>query len=386
MSNVVLDSNPIEPTEHLVAGIVNAAKQQNRDPPLDQWWEEFKQAWTIYKRAQRTIYAIAVATLRVGSSMHYARAVPYGADTCLFSKIHHDNMRHITRSLFALFGTLFTLKAKPTEDFEAFKMRFDLIISRFANWDPPLVFPNALLLFFFLRGLPTQPYGPVKHIILSTESITLEKGVRLLQDAGEMGASLITETLGSGTPAPSTSAPPPPSAVTDATTGAVLTLNHTQSMSQEQLKQLDREKRKNARYKPEGPCIHHGPKLLHATSTSECKDPKLLRRKMRKRKLAPTPVQVQQLHASSSAKAGSTASVPHVQYAPTAVPYPVHVPYHQPYPSPVYQQPMQPYLNLLQHPPLPVPHYMPPQAAPEMHNMLLVHVHDEDACYDADDE
>ena len=178
----VLQSRPFGPTEDFIYAIKVAATAAKTDPPLAKLWKEFLAAWKACKSAQRKIYATIVATLRVGESMHYARSVPYGYDTKLLQNIMQDNRHNTTRALFALFSSLFTLKMKPGELFEAFTRRFSLITNRFANWDPPIVLPPQLLLFFVLRGLPAQPYGPVTHIVLATEHITLDNGLKMLRD------------------------------------------------------------------------------------------------------------------------------------------------------------------------------------------------------------
>ena len=106
--------------------------------------------------------------------------------------------RNTTHSLFALFASLFLLKTKPEETFDAFKLRFDLITARLENWSPPVVLPDVLLLYFVLRGLPDKPYGSTKHIILATPNLTLARGFQLLKDVGEGDSGLIAATLGSG--------------------------------------------------------------------------------------------------------------------------------------------------------------------------------------------
>ena len=144
VADAVLQHNPIEPAEKLIKSITNAAWLAKVDPPLAKLWKEFNEIWPKYKTAQRKIYAIAVATLKIGISMHYARTVPFGAGTKLLSIIYSDNRRNTTRSLFALFASLFLLKAKPNETFDAFKLRFDLIMARLQNWNPPIVLPDVL--------------------------------------------------------------------------------------------------------------------------------------------------------------------------------------------------------------------------------------------------
>ena len=282
ISDEKLKAYPIQSAEYFIAAVKVAAAEANNEPPLTNNWDVYTTAWPIYKATQRKMYSIAVSTLKVGSSMHYARSVPFGAGTQLLSVIHSDNVRNTTRSLFALVSSLFTLKLKPQESFEAYKLRFDLIISRLANWTPPIVLPEPLLLFFVIRGLPEQPFGSVKNHILATDTITLHKGLKLLKDIGQSGANLINSTLGSGETQ---------QLATGAGTSSVLAVTQPQTTPQASAadKAAAREKRKSALCRQHGPCIHHGPKSLHATC--ECRGPQLLRRKKKKSHSATTPVQ-----------------------------------------------------------------------------------------------
>ena len=362
VSDELLESNPFEPAEYLIASIKVAAAASHTDPPLANGWHRFLDVWIVFKRAQRKIYAISVATLRVGESMHYARNVPFGAGTFLLSEIHKDNRRNTTRSLFALLGSLFTLKAKTTETFEMFKRRFDLIISRFAGWRPPIILPEPLLLFFVMRGLSDDPYGPTKHIILAIENITLQRGIQLLRDVGQSEAGLITATLGSGptssTLSTSTISPVSP----QASTTSVLALPPPPAATKPK---LTREQRKTALCKRDGPCIHHGPRSLHATA--ECRDPQLIKRKKKKDASPPAAQQV-------LATIDNRRNTPVPQVAPQAAAFypPLAAPTMPFYPPAVYH-PMHPYMA---QPPAPHPQ------ANQHHSILLLHT----SPYDADTE
>ena len=167
-------------------------------PQLDLLDDDFE----IFKAAERWIYTSIVKTLRVGLTMHYARGVPYGAGQALLNRIREDNRHMTTRSLMALFGALFGLRLKPEETFETYSRRLDLLVQRLANWRPPVVLPEALLLYCALRGLPDAPFGPVRHIILASPSITFREGISMLRDVDQSGATLIKSTLGSGSAAP----------------------------------------------------------------------------------------------------------------------------------------------------------------------------------------
>ena len=377
VSDALLLADPIRPTEMLIASIIVAAVAATMVPPLAVHWDKFRADWTVYKRAQRKIYAIAIATLQVGKSVHYAHSVAYGAGTKLLSTIiYEDNRRTTTRSLFALFSSLFTLQYKPGETFQLFLTRFELIRSRFTNWRPPITLPQELFLFCILRGLPEQPYGPTKHIILATANITLQRGLQLLSDISQTGANLIKETLGSG------SATAEPVAETSnllaLTTGTQPTANaRTPPPPPASSKKKSREERKSAACKQYGPCTHHGPRSLHATC--ECKDPQLLRRKKKSATRSSVPVQhmaSSQMPWPRSANTYPAASYPsHPMYPPMAYQPPSHQLIQPQASSPhVFQQPMSASI---------------PNSENVHHHMLTVTAApatDIEASYDGDDE
>ena len=68
--------------------------------------------YEVHKEAQRFIYDVIVRTLTVGTSMHYARGVKFGAGLHLLNILIADNRQTTTRSLMALFSTLLSLFAK----------------------------------------------------------------------------------------------------------------------------------------------------------------------------------------------------------------------------------------------------------------------------------
>lgn len=91
ISDSVLTLNPIYPAEVLIAIIVAAAAAAQMIPPLAVWWDEFREHWSVYKRAQGRIWAIAIATLQVGrSTIHTLRSCicQYGSGTALLSAIY----------------------------------------------------------------------------------------------------------------------------------------------------------------------------------------------------------------------------------------------------------------------------------------------------------
>ena len=276
IDEATLNFTPFRPTENFVIDVNN---KSTTDPKLHNGWDAFLAAYNDYKETQHKIYGIIVATLRVGTSMHYARAVPYGAGIRLLMVIRNANMQTTTRALFALFASLFTLKMKDGESFEVFRQRFDLITNRFANWRPPIILPQELLLYFVLRGLPDSPHGPTRHIILAQDNPTLMGGLRLLRDVGSSEVGLINNTLGSNGSF----------GVTQETNAILALMSPPNPTNQPTAAQKAREERRQKRMtklcKELGPCANHGPKSLHATC--ECKDPKLTKRGKNKNK---TPV------------------------------------------------------------------------------------------------
>ena len=62
--------------------------------------------YTLHRKAQRFIYDVIARTLKVGSSMHYARNVKFGAGLHLLNTIVVDNRQTTTRSLMTIFATL----------------------------------------------------------------------------------------------------------------------------------------------------------------------------------------------------------------------------------------------------------------------------------------
>ena len=225
--------------------------------------------------------------------MHYARRVRFGAGQHLLTVIREDNRQVTTRSFMALFSALLSLSLKPSETFEQFVRRNDLLIQRLLNWRPPVILPDQLLLFYALRALPSVPYGPVRHIILASPDVTFFSGMNMLRDVANTGAKVINETLGSGAKIQPSSVlcanPCPTSTNSEA--------NHEHGREPRAPHHSRKARRTPAgrrlrTRKPRGPsklcqkedpCIHHGPHSFHATS--ECRDPTL----SRTRKAQPRP-------------------------------------------------------------------------------------------------
>ena len=238
-----------------------------------------EQDYQVHRRAQRFIYATIVETLQVGTSMHYARRVQFGAGLHLLQVIRADNRQVTTRSLMALFSSLLSLRLKDSETFEAFSRRLDLLIQRLLNWRPPVVLPEQLLLFCALRALPVHPYGPVRHIILASPDVRFQSGMGMLRDVAGTGAQVIRDTLGSGETAPKSTAVlcANPCPVSPASSSPPPASSRARRTPAGRGRRVRKPRGPSKLCQSEGPCKHHGPHSFHATS--ECRDPTLSRSK-----------------------------------------------------------------------------------------------------------
>ena len=237
--------------------------------------------YTVHRKAQRFIYDIILRTLKVGSSMHYARNVKFGAGLHLLNSIVADNRQTTTRSLMAIFSTLLSIELRQSELFESFSRRMDGLIQRLRGWRPPVILPEQLLLFCALRALPDVPYGPVRHIILASPNVGYRAGMHMLKDVANTGAELIKTTLGSD----SSSAMKPASVLCSSDCTPDVSKHAGDDRRGQPNPRRGRRTTKKKRgpsklCQQHGPCKHHGPNSFHATS--ECKDPTLARRKAAK--------------------------------------------------------------------------------------------------------
>ena len=173
LSDFQLVQDPFESYERFTNYLATALARHPGPVPEFGNLHNLEQDYHVHRRAQRFIYSTIVDTLQIGTSMHYARRVQFGAGLHLLQIIRSDNNRQVTtRSLMALFSSLLSLHLKPSETFEAFARRLDLLIQRLLNWRPPVILPEQLLLFCALRALPNNPYGPVRHIILASPDVS----------------------------------------------------------------------------------------------------------------------------------------------------------------------------------------------------------------------
>ena len=201
VSPAALLANPVSPYVDWLRVLTANILAAPAPVPAVAGLQQLQQDQNVYRNAERLIYARIVKTLRVGRSMHYARQCAFGAGQLLLQTIVNDNRQVTTRSLMALFSTLFSLILKDDESFEQFERRIGLLIQRLRSWRPPVVLPEQLLLFCALRALPELPYGPVRHIILASPNISYLAGMSMLKDVANTGGQLIASTLGSSSAA-----------------------------------------------------------------------------------------------------------------------------------------------------------------------------------------
>ena len=72
IDEATLNFTPFRPSENF---IIDVNDKSTTDPKLHNGWDAFLAAYNDYKETQHKIYGIIVATLRVGTSVHYARVM-----------------------------------------------------------------------------------------------------------------------------------------------------------------------------------------------------------------------------------------------------------------------------------------------------------------------
>jgi hypothetical protein len=238
---------------------------------------ELAASFVAYRQGQRYIYTRVVETLSVGTSMHYARGVPFGAGTRLMASIFQDNNRQTTMSLLAVFRALMTLTLTPPETLDQFFRRHEHLINRLLSWNPPIILPDPLHVACLLQGIPETPFGPVKHIISSATPVhTLRTTRTMLRDVAQTSAVHIATNHGRQPAHVLTAQVIPDAAATAPANDAVALL--TRLLSQQP--GGGKTSPGSDLFRIHGPCKHHGPKCKHATL--ECRNPTLSKRKKKK--------------------------------------------------------------------------------------------------------
>jgi len=126
LSKEQLDMDPLgyyQQFVHRIHGLNIPAEDGNFD------MAQLAAEYVSYRQAQRYIYSRVIETLAVGTSMHYARSIPFGAGTRLMTLIYEDNNRQTTMSLLAIFKALMSLVLTPPETLEELIRRHDLLIN-----------------------------------------------------------------------------------------------------------------------------------------------------------------------------------------------------------------------------------------------------------------
>ena len=283
LSREQLDTDPLGYYQQFVTRITGLHLDPQDDHAFDM--APLATAYTTYRQAQRYIYTCVIETLAVGTSMHYARSIPFGAGTRLMALIYNDNNRQTTMSLLAIFKAMMNLLLTPPETLDQLIRRHDLLINRLLGWDPPIVLPDPLHVACLLQALPKVPYGPVKHIISSATPVhTLRTTRTMLRDVAQSSAKQIMTTLGHRRPASVLTAQvvPVPQATEPPTNTDVIALltrvlSQAKTGNKQQATGNKQQSTGSELFRIHGPCKHHGPKSMHATL--ECRDPTLSKRK-----------------------------------------------------------------------------------------------------------
>ena len=117
----LLFADPVGPYLIFIRQLTDALLNAPAPIPDIEGLDELQTAQAAFRKAETYIYTTIVETLRVGKSMHYARQVKFGAGQQLLQNIVNDNRVVTTRSLMAVFSTLFSLALDSDESFEQFE-------------------------------------------------------------------------------------------------------------------------------------------------------------------------------------------------------------------------------------------------------------------------
>ena len=219
----------------------------------------------IYRRACKHIWETIVATLSSAEATTVIAGLPYGSGPKLLRQIRHTQQRQTTMALYTLFSQLITMQMRSKEGIVGLYGRILEIRTRLANWKPPIILPDKLIIVCMLRLLPRQ-FHATRIIIMSSKDMTLKGSKDMLLDVENKDAEKVATAIGSGTPPQATS-----SALT-ATPG---------EKAKPRPNPRD-DPKKSAKYHSEGPCSHHGVRCGHASSECYHLHPELKKKKKKK--------------------------------------------------------------------------------------------------------
>ena len=155
-------------------------------------------------------------------------------------------------TLLTLFIQLITIQLKPNEKIAGIYGRVLEIKSRLANWNPPVILPDKLLMVCMLRLLP-RVFHQTRTIIMTQKDITLDESKEMLLDVENKDAERIAAAVGS------TGASAPRRNQKVAT--ALVSNTNTSKRKKKKRPNSKSDPRKSAKYHREGPCSHHGPSV-----------------------------------------------------------------------------------------------------------------------------
>ena len=236
-------------------------------PAAKKWVKTAYRELVTYRRACKYIWETIVATLTSAEATTVIAGLPYGSGPKLLRQIQHTQQRQTTMALYTLFSQLITMQMRNKEGIVGLYGRILEIRARLANWKPPIVLPDKLIIVCMLRLLPRQ-FHPTRIIIMSSKDMTLKGSKDMLLDVENKDAEKVAAAIGSGTPPQATS-----SALT-ATPGL---------RQQPKMRPNPRDDpKKSKKYHSEGPCSHHGPRCGHASSECYYLHPELKKKSKKK--------------------------------------------------------------------------------------------------------
>ena len=210
-------------------------------PGAKKWAKHTFRDLVIYRRACKYVWETIVATLSAAEATTVIAGLPYGSGLKLLKQIKNTQQRQTTMALYTLFSQLITVRMKAKEGIVGLYGRILEIRSRLANWRPPIILPDKLIIVCMPRLLPRQ-FHATRIIIMSSKDMTLKGSKDMLLDVENRDAERVTTALGSGTQPAATST----------------ALTATPGGKPKKRPKPRNDPKKSAKYHSEGPCEHHG--------------------------------------------------------------------------------------------------------------------------------
>ena len=225
------------------------------DAATKAWVIEKYEDVTRYRKACKFIWDTALATLTAQKATTIIAGLPYGSGPALLQQIEHQQQRQTTMALFTLFSQLISLRLGSGETFSSLYARALGIRARLANWKPPIILPDQLIIVCLLRMLPSLFHG-TRTIIMSTANVSLDTARDMLLDCENGDATRVAQQLGSR--------PPKTQPAENSGTGLIGDSDRRRKKKKKKRKPIE----KGEKYHSEGPCSVHGSRCGHASS--EC--------------------------------------------------------------------------------------------------------------------